>query len=43
MNIPINRWTVGAVLVTAAIFGPDFVQAILRAVAALGGPMFPAI
>lgn len=43
MNIPVNRWTVGLVLVASAVFGPDLVQAVLRAVAALGGPMFPAI
>lgn len=43
MNIPVNRWTVGAVLVLAALMGPDFVSAVMRAMVALGGAYVPAI
>lgn len=43
MNIPLNRWTVLAILGIAALFGPDFVSAVMRAVVALGGAYVPAV
>lgn len=43
MNIPVNRWSVGIVLAMAAVFGGDFVAAILRAVTAVGSIYVPAV
>jgi hypothetical protein len=42
MNIPLNRWTVGAAIALIASLGPDFLSAIMRAVFAVGGAYVPA-
>lgn len=43
MNVPLNRWTVGVVLVLAAVFGGDFVSALARAVGIFTMPYVPAL
>jgi hypothetical protein len=43
MNIPLNRWTVGLVLVVAALIGGDFFTAVMRAVVAMGNAYVPAM
>lgn len=42
MNIPMNRWTIGAVLALAALLGPDFLSWAMGVVAAMGGAYLPA-
>lgn len=43
MNIPMNRWTIGLILVASALFGGDFVSAVMRAVTAMGQAYVPAV
>lgn len=43
MNIPVNRWTVGAVIILTAIFGGDFVSAIMKAITVIGASYVPAL
>lgn len=43
MNIPINRWTILAVVVASAIFGGDFVSSIMKAVAVMTMGHLPAV
>lgn len=42
-NIPINKWTVIAVLVLTASLGGDFVSALMRTITALGANYIPAV
>lgn len=42
-KIPVNRWTVGAVVAVLAIFGGDFVAPIMKAIAVMSAPYVPAI
>jgi len=43
MNIPVNRWTVGVVLVIVALMGGDLTSAVFRAVIAMGNAYVPAV
>lgn len=40
--IPVNRWTVGAVVALLVLFGNDFVEPIKRAIAILTAASLPA-
>lgn len=42
-NVPVNRWTVGAVVAVLAIFGGDFIAPIMKVIAVLTAPYTPAI
>lgn len=43
MNIPLNRWTILAVLAVTALMGGDFMSAVLRAITAMGAAYVPAV
>lgn len=42
-NIPLNRWTVGAVTLILLVFGSDFVAPILKVIGILTANHVPAI
>lgn len=42
-QIPVNRWTVGIVLILSIVFGNDFIAPILKAVGILTSPYVPAV
>lgn len=43
MQIPVNRWTMGALLAAVAIWGGDFLAPLMKAIAILSAPYVPAI
>lgn len=43
MHIPVNRWTVGAVVVLLTVFGQDFLDPIMRAISILTANHMPAM
>lgn len=43
MNIPLNRWTLLALVAVGAIFGSDVLSALMRGVAAIGQAYVPAM
>lgn len=42
-HIPVNRWTVGAIVTILVVFGGDFVAPILKVMATLSAPYVPAM
>lgn len=42
-NIPVNRWTVGAILAVCVFFGSDFLAPFMKALAVMTNPYVPAI
>jgi hypothetical protein len=42
-QVPVNRWTVGAVVALLSIFGGDLIAPILKVFAVLSAPYTPAI
>ena len=43
MHIPVNRWTVGVMVLLGLVFGSDFVEPLFKAVAVLSAPYSPAL
>lgn len=42
-SIPVNRWTVGVVLVLTLFFGSDFIAPLMKAVGIITAPYVPAM
>lgn len=42
-QIPLNRWTVGAVVALLAFFGGDLIEPIMKALAVLTSSHMPAV
>lgn len=43
MHIPVNRWTVGLVLLLSFVFGSDIVEPVYKVIGILTAPHVPAI
>lgn len=43
INVPVNRWTIAALVAAAAYFGGDLAVVIMKVVAILSAPYVPAV